>query len=40
MEDLPVLVSDMPEDVNLLGMNWLSRLESWQVNGQEMHLVP
>lgn len=40
MEDLPVLVSDMPEDVNLLGMNWLSRLESWQVNGQEMRLVP
>jgi aspartyl protease family protein len=40
MEDLPVLVSDMPEGVNLLGMNWLSRLESWQVNGQEMRLVP
>ena len=40
MEDLPVLVSDMPDDVNLLGMNWLSRLERWQVDGQEMRLVP
>lgn len=40
MEDLPVLVSDMPEDVNLLGMNWLSRLERWQVDGREMRLVP
>jgi predicted aspartyl protease len=30
----------MPEDVNLLGMNWLSRLERWQVDGQEMRLVP
>jgi aspartyl protease family protein len=40
IDDLPVLVSDMPDDVNLLGMNWLSRLERWQVDGQEMRLVP
>lgn len=40
MEDLPVFVSDMPENVNLLGMNWLGRLERWEVNGQEMRLTP
>lgn len=40
MEDLPVHVSETGGSVNLLGMNWLSRLSSWEVRGDEMILEP
>ncbi len=40
VEPLPVLVSDVPGSVNLLGMNWLSRLGSWRVTGREMEIRP
>lgn len=39
-DELDVLVSDVPDSVNLLGMNWLSRLKSWRVEGREMVLEP
>lgn len=39
--DFPVLVSSDQEDaVNLLGMNFLSSLGNWRVEGQEMVLEP
>lgn len=38
--ELDVLVSDVPDSVNLLGMNWLSRLKGWRVEGREMVLEP
>jgi aspartyl protease family protein len=38
--ELNVLVSDVPDSVNLLGMNWLSQLKSWRVEGSEMVLEP
>ncbi len=37
--NLPVLVSDA-DDINVLGMNWLSRMESWQVRGRVMEIRP
>lgn len=37
--DLPVLVSERADGVNVLGMNWLSRLAEWRVTGREMLLV-
>lgn len=40
MRDLPVLVIDVPGSINLLGMNWLSRLRGWQVDGRVMTLTP
>ena len=38
-EDFPVLVSDQ-DDLDILGMNFLSSLTSWRVEGDEMILVP
>ncbi|WP_164114642.1 TIGR02281 family clan AA aspartic protease [Sphingorhabdus sp. Alg239-R122] len=38
--DHAVLVVDTMMDENLLGMNFLSRLESWRVEGDRMILVP
>lgn len=38
-EDFPVLVSER-EDMNLLGMNFLSSLQSWRVEGRELILQP
>lgn len=40
MSEVDVLVSDVPDSVNLLGMNWLSRLTGWRVEGREMVLEP
>ena len=40
METLDVQVSDVPNSVNLLGMNWLSALGRWRVEGREMVLEP
>ena len=40
VDDLPVLVSSTGGSTNLLGMNWLSRLRSWQAQGHEMILTP
>ena len=38
--DLPVVVSPAFGDVNVIGMNMLSRLDSWGVQGGEMVLKP
>lgn len=38
--DLPIVVSPAFGDVNVLGMNFLSRLKSWRVEGDEMILEP
>ncbi len=38
--DLPVVVSDRLNGVNVLGMNFLSRLKSWRVENGEMVLEP
>lgn len=38
--DLAILVSDDIEDLNLLGMNFLSSLSSWRVEGRELILTP
>ena len=40
MQDHDVLMSDALGDTNLLGMNFLSELESWRVEGNSMILVP
>jgi aspartyl protease family protein len=39
VNDLPVLVSDAG-DINVLGMNWLGRMQSWRVAGREMVIEP
>jgi len=39
-EDMAVLVSDALGDTNLLGMNFLSSLNGWRIEGQEMILDP
>ena len=39
-EDHPILVLDGMLDGNLLGMNFLSELKSWRVEGDKMVLVP
>lgn len=39
-KDLPVVVSDRLNGVNVLGMNFLSRLKSWRVENGEMVLEP
>lgn len=39
-EDFPVLVSESFGDVNLLGMDFLSSLKSWRVEGDTMILNP
>jgi aspartyl protease family protein len=38
--DLAILVSEDLGDVNLLGMNFLSSLSAWRVEGRELILVP
>lgn len=38
--DLPVVVSPAFGDVNVIGMNFLSRLQSWRVEGRTLVLVP
>lgn len=38
--DLPVVVSPAFGDVNVVGMNFLSRLQSWRVEGRTLVLVP
>jgi aspartyl protease family protein len=38
--DIAILVSDDIEDLNLLGMNVLSSLSSWRVEGRELILTP
>lgn len=38
--DLPVVVSPAFGDVDVLGMNFLSRLQSWRVEGNTLILVP
>lgn len=40
METLDVQVSDVPDSVNLLGMNWLGQVRRWRVEGREMILEP
>lgn len=40
MRDHGVLISDGLGDTNLLGMNFLSELESWRVEGSSMILMP
>ncbi|TKD50449.1 retropepsin-like aspartic protease family protein [Sphingomonas baiyangensis] len=39
-EDLPVVVSANFGDVNVIGMNFLSRLGSWRVEGRTLILEP
>lgn len=39
-QDLPIMVSDKFGGTNVLGMNFLSRLKSWKVQGEEMILEP
>lgn len=38
--NLPIVVSDRMNGVNVLGMNFLSRLKSWRVENGEMVLQP
>lgn len=38
--DLPIVVSAAFGDVNVLGMNFLSKLKSWRVEGDQMILEP
>lgn len=38
--DLPVVVSDALGDQDLIGMNFLSRLSSWRVEGDRLILTP
>ncbi len=38
--DLPIIVSDRFNGVNVLGMNFLSRLKGWRVENGEMILQP
>lgn len=38
--DLPIVVSDRFNGVNVLGMNFLQRLKSWRVENNEMVLEP
>ncbi len=38
--DLPIVTSPAFRDTNVLGMNFLSRLESWRVEGRTLILVP
>ena len=40
MRDLAVVVSPAFGDIDVLGMNFLSRLKSWRVEGQTLILTP
>ncbi len=39
-QDLPVVVAEEFGDSNVIGMNFLSKLRSWRVEGREMVLEP
>ena len=39
-KDLPVVVAEEFGDSNVIGMNFLSKLKSWRVEGREMILEP
>lgn len=39
-KDLPIVVAEAFGDSNVLGMNFLSEMRSWRVEGQEMILEP
>ena len=39
-KDLPVVVAEEFGDSNVIGMNFLSKLGSWRVEGAEMVLEP
>jgi aspartyl protease family protein len=39
-KDLPVVVAEEFGDANVIGMNFLSELKSWRVEGREMILEP
>jgi len=39
-DDLPVVVAEAFGDSNVIGMNFLSKLDSWRVEGNEMILEP
>ncbi len=39
-DDLPVVISESFGDLDVLGMNFLSRLKSWRVEGQTLILEP
>lgn len=39
-EDLPVVVAEEFGDSNVIGMNFLSKLRSWRVEGRDMVLEP
>ncbi|MCM8731411.1 TIGR02281 family clan AA aspartic protease [Hephaestia sp. GCM10023244] len=38
--DLPVIVSPAFGDTNVIGMNFLSQLQAWRVEGRDLVLVP
>ncbi len=38
--DFPIIVAEEFGDTNVLGMNFLSRLQSWKVEGDTMTLIP
>lgn len=40
INDLPVVVADAFGDSNVIGMNFLSKLDSWRVEDNEMILTP
>jgi len=40
MENLAVDISNKPDDIEMLGMNFLSRLGSWRVEGNTLVLEP
>ncbi|GAB5489470.1 MAG: hypothetical protein Pars2KO_30400 [Parasphingorhabdus sp.] len=40
IKDLPIVVADAFGDSNVIGMNFLSKLDSWRVEGNEMILEP
>jgi aspartyl protease family protein len=40
MQDLPIIVAEEFGDTNVIGMNFLSRLSSWRVEGSELILEP
>src|SRR3546814_18808133 len=38
--DLPVIVSPAFGDTNVIGMNFLSQLKAWRVEGRDIVLIP
>lgn len=38
--DLPVIVSEAFDSQDIIGMNFLSRLKSWQMEGEQLVLTP